>query len=64
VDSQARGNVAVDDGAVPLYNREFTLGSTPLGDPSNTERYGLLILCIYWPMLAMLLALTWVQKHL
>ncbi|XP_047066359.1 uncharacterized protein LOC124674362 [Lolium rigidum] len=37
VDSQARGNVAVDDGAVPLYNREFTLGSTPLGDPSNTE---------------------------
>ncbi|KAM0823559.1 hypothetical protein ACQ4PT_070795 [Festuca glaucescens] len=37
VDSQARENVAVDDGAVPLYNREFTLGSTPLGDPSNTE---------------------------
>ena len=38
VDSQARDNVAVDDGAVPLYNREFTLGSTPLGDSSNAER--------------------------
>lgn len=37
VDYQARENVAVDDGAVPLYNREFTLGSTPLGDSSNTE---------------------------
>jgi zinc finger CCHC domain-containing protein 8 len=42
VDNQARENVAVDDGAVPLYNREFTLGSTPLGDSSNNERYGLL----------------------
>ncbi|CAM0946940.1 unnamed protein product [Alopecurus aequalis] len=37
VDYQARGNLAADDGAVPLYNREFTLGSTPLGDSSNTE---------------------------
>uniref|UniRef100_A0A453GYS5 CCHC-type domain-containing protein n=1 Tax=Aegilops tauschii subsp. strangulata TaxID=200361 RepID=A0A453GYS5_AEGTS len=37
VDSQARGNAAVDDGAVPLYDREFTLGSTPMGDSSNAE---------------------------
>lgn len=37
VDSQARENAVVDDGAVPLYDREYTLGSTPMGDSSNAE---------------------------
>uniref|UniRef100_A0A0E0A9Y9 CCHC-type domain-containing protein n=1 Tax=Oryza glumipatula TaxID=40148 RepID=A0A0E0A9Y9_9ORYZ len=37
VDSQAKEGVVLDDDLVPLYDREFTLGSTPLGDPSNTE---------------------------
>lgn len=37
VDNQAQGSVAMDDDVVPLYDREFTLGSTPLGDLSNTE---------------------------
>ncbi|XP_062210211.1 uncharacterized protein LOC133911811 isoform X2 [Phragmites australis] len=38
VDSQARESAAADDDSVPLYDREFTLGSTPLGDSSNIER--------------------------
>jgi hypothetical protein len=38
VDNQARESDIVDDDSVPLYDREFTLGSTPLGDSSNTER--------------------------
>ncbi|CAL4887271.1 unnamed protein product [Urochloa decumbens] len=37
VDNQARENATMDDDSVPLYDREFTLGSTPLGDSSNTE---------------------------
>ncbi|KAL6604799.1 hypothetical protein ACP70R_042743 [Stipagrostis hirtigluma subsp. patula] len=37
VDNQAREGAAVDDDSVPLYDREFTLGSTPLGDSSNIE---------------------------
>ncbi|KAG8075854.1 hypothetical protein GUJ93_ZPchr0006g41270 [Zizania palustris] len=37
VDNQAKESVAGDDDSVPLYDREFTLGSTPLGDPSNNE---------------------------
>ncbi|KAL5200126.1 hypothetical protein ABZP36_021329 [Zizania latifolia] len=37
VDNQAKESVAVDDDSVPLYDREFTLGSTPLGDPSNNR---------------------------
>ncbi|KAF0888701.1 hypothetical protein E2562_016497, partial [Oryza meyeriana var. granulata] len=37
VDNQAKESVALDDDSVPLYDREFTLGSTPLGDPSKTE---------------------------
>lgn len=39
MDSQARENAVVDDGAVPLYDREYTLGSTPMGDSSNAEGY-------------------------
>ncbi|XP_040380836.1 zinc finger CCHC domain-containing protein 8 homolog isoform X2 [Oryza brachyantha] len=38
VDNQAKESVPLDDDSVPLYDREFTLGSTPLGDPSNTKR--------------------------
>lgn len=38
VDNQARESDTVDDGSVPLYDREFTLHSTPLGGSSNTER--------------------------
>ncbi|KAG2659134.1 uncharacterized protein LOC120705046 isoform X3 [Panicum virgatum] len=38
VDNQARESATMDDESVPLYDREFTLGSTPLGDSSNTER--------------------------
>ncbi|PUZ76138.1 hypothetical protein GQ55_1G265800 [Panicum hallii var. hallii] len=38
VDNQARESATMDDDSVPLYDREFTLGSTPLGDSSNTER--------------------------
>lgn len=38
VDNQARESATVDDSSVPLYDREFTLGSTPLGNSSNTER--------------------------
>ncbi|CAD6342301.1 unnamed protein product [Miscanthus lutarioriparius] len=38
VDNQAKESDTVDDDTVPLYDREFTLGSTPLGDSSNTER--------------------------
>uniref|UniRef100_A0A0D9XDA4 CCHC-type domain-containing protein n=1 Tax=Leersia perrieri TaxID=77586 RepID=A0A0D9XDA4_9ORYZ len=38
VDNQAKESVALDDDSVPLYDREFTLGSTPLGDSSNNER--------------------------
>ncbi|XP_066327679.1 uncharacterized protein [Miscanthus floridulus] len=38
VDNQARESDTVDDDSVPQYDREFTLGSTPLGDSSNTER--------------------------
>lgn len=37
VDNQARESATVDDSSVPLYDREFTLGSTPLGNSSNTE---------------------------
>jgi hypothetical protein len=34
VDIQARESAPVEDDSVPLYDREFTLGSTPLGDSS------------------------------
>ncbi|GJN00164.1 hypothetical protein PR202_ga17575 [Eleusine coracana subsp. coracana] len=37
VDIQARESAAVEEDSVPLYDREFTLGSTPLGDSSNIE---------------------------
>ncbi|KAL6909820.1 hypothetical protein ACP4OV_001479 [Aristida adscensionis] len=37
VDNQAREGAAMDDDSVPLYDREFTLGSTPMGDSFNTE---------------------------
>ncbi|CAN6273091.1 unnamed protein product [Urochloa humidicola] len=38
VDNQAKENATMDDDSVPLYDREFTLGSTPLGDSSSTDR--------------------------
>jgi len=39
VDIEARESAAVEDDSVPLYDREFALGSTPLGDSSNIDRY-------------------------
>ncbi|GJN29151.1 hypothetical protein PR202_gb17348 [Eleusine coracana subsp. coracana] len=38
VDIQARESAVVEEDSVPLYDREFTLGSTPLGDSSSIER--------------------------
>lgn len=37
-EKQSKGFISLDDNAIPLYDREYTLGLTSMDDLDNPER--------------------------